>query len=165
MFICGSVALYYLTSEGGKHLTEAVNESEKASVLNKNLTEIMKQVNITTDSLFENVNKCNDSIEENQQGLTSVTRSIQDISKAVEDSAVAVNNVSNYVSDSSQLINETYSISKEVEKEFRATYETILVGSKEADEVMQHLVIMRNSIHSAVLPLQSFRKKSWGRFF
>ncbi|NLG87902.1 MAG: hypothetical protein GX494_01585, partial [Clostridiaceae bacterium] len=159
MFVCGSVALYYLTNEGSKHLTEAVNESEKASVLNKNLTEIIRQVNITTESLFENVNKCNDSIKENQQGLTSVTRSIQDISKAVEESAVAVNNVSNYISDSSQLINEAYSISKEVENEFRSTYETILVGAKEADEVMQHLDIMRNSIQSAVSAVTELQEK------
>jgi len=159
MFVCGSVALYYLTNEGSKHLTEAVNESEKASVLNKNLTEIIRQVNITTESLFENVNKCNDSIKENQQGLTSVTRSIQDISKAVEESAVAVNNVSNYISDSSQLINEAYSISKEVENEFRSTYETILVGAQEADETIQHLDIMRKSIHSAVSAVTELQEK------
>lgn len=159
MFVCGSVALYYLASEGSKHLAEAVNESEKTSVLNKNLTEIIKQVNITTESLFENVSKCDENILENQQGVTNVTRSIQDISKAVEESAIAVNNVSNYVSDSSQLISETYSISKEVEKEFRATYETILVGSKEADEVMQHLDIMRNSIQSAVSAVTELQEK------
>jgi methyl-accepting chemotaxis protein len=130
MFICGSLALYYLASEGNKYLAEAMNESEKASLLNKNLTEIINQVNITTENLFENVNKCNDNIVENQQGVTNVTRSIQDISKAVEESAIAVNNVSNYVSDLSQLIGETYFFSKEVEKEFSTTYETILVGAQ-----------------------------------
>ena len=62
--------------------------------------------------------------------MTNVTRSIQDISKAVEESAIAVNNVSNYVSDLPQLIGETYSFSKEVEKEFSTTYETILVGAQ-----------------------------------
>lgn len=156
--VCSYAALLHY-SEGSKHLAEAVNESEKTSVLNKNLTEIIKQVNITTESLFENVSKCDENILENQQGVTNVTRSIQDISKAVEESAIAVNNVSNYVSDSSQLISETYSISKEVEKEFRATYETILVGSKEADEVMQHLDIMRNSIQSAVSAVTELQEK------
>lgn len=159
MFVCGSLALCYLASEGSKHLAEAVKESEKASVLNKNLTGIIEQVNITTESLFENVSKCNDNIVENQQGVTSVTRSIQDISKAVEESAVAINNVSSYVSDSSQLINETYSISKEVEKEFRSTYETISVGAQKADEMTQHLDIMRNSIHSAVSAVTELQEK------
>lgn len=159
MFICGSLALYYLAKEGSKHLAGAVSESEKASALNRNLTEIIGQVNITTESLFESVSKCNDSIEENQQGLASVTKSIQDISKAVEESAIAVNNVSSYVSDSSQLISEAYSISKEVEKEFRLTYETISVGTKEADETMQHLDIMRNSIHSAVSAVKELQQK------
>jgi len=159
MFICGSIALYYLASEGNKYLENAVNESEKASLLNKNLTEIIKQINITTESLFENVSKCNDSIVENQQGVANVTKSVQDISKAVEDSAVSVNNVSSYVSDSSQLISETYSVSKEVEKEFRSTYETILVGAQKADEMTQHLDIMRNSIHSAVSAVNELQEK------
>jgi methyl-accepting chemotaxis protein len=159
MFACGSLALYYLSSEGNKYLAESMNESEKASLLNKNLTEIIKQVNITTENLFENVSKCNDNIVENQQGVTSVARSIQDISKAVEESAMAVNNVSNYVSDSSQLIGETYSLSKEVEKEFSMTYETILVGAQEADETTQHLNIMRKSIHSAVSAVSELQEK------
>jgi len=159
LFVCGSIALYYLAKEGSKYLDEAINESEKAALLNKNLTEIIKQVNLTTESLFETVNKCNDSIVENQQGVTSVTSSVQEISKAVEESAAAVNNVSSYVSDSSQLINETYTISKEVEKEFGTTYETILVGAREADEIMQHLDVMRNSIHSAVSAVKELQGK------
>ncbi|NLT15968.1 MAG: hypothetical protein GXY05_16715 [Clostridiales bacterium] len=110
MFICGGIALYYLASEGNKHLAGAINESEKASLLNNNLAAVIKQVNITTESLFENVSKCNDNIVENQQGVTNVTRSVQDISKAAEESATAVNNINNYVLDSSQLISETYSI-------------------------------------------------------
>jgi len=57
------------------------------------------------------------------------------------------------------LISETYSISKEVENEFRSTYETILVGAKEADEVMQHLDIMRNSIQSAVSAVTELQEK------
>ena len=116
MFICSSIALYYLANEGSRHLADALNESEKASRLNKDLTEIINQVNIATESLFENVNKCDETIAENQQGVANVTRSVQDISRAVEESAAAINNVSSYVSDSSQLISETYSISKEVEK-------------------------------------------------
>src|SRR5690606_22970433 len=72
---------------------------------------------------------------------------------------VAINNVSSYVSDSSQLISETYSISKEVEKEFRSTYETVLAGAREADEIMQHLGIMRNSIQSAVSAVTELREK------
>jgi len=159
MFVCGSIALYFLAKEGSRHLAEALNESEKASVLNRNLTEIIKQVNITTENLFENVSKCDESIAENQNGVANVTKSIQDISRAVEDSATAINNVSSYVSDSSQLINETYSISKEVEEEFRSTYETILVGAREADETMQHLDIMRNSIQSAVSAVTELREK------
>lgn len=159
MFICGSIALYYLASEGNKHLANAVSESEKASLLNKNLTDIINQVNATVDNLFKNVNSCNDNIAENQEGVQNVVKAIQDISKAIEESAIAVNNVSDYVSDSSQLINETYSISKEVEKEFRSTYETILVGAREADETMWHLDIMRNSIHSAVSAVTELQEK------
>jgi len=166
MFICGSLALYYLASEGSKHLADAVSESEKASALNENMTEIIRQVHTTTEKLFESVSKCNDSIEENQRGLASVTKSIQDISKAAEDSAIAINNVSSYVTDSSQLISETYSISKEVEKEFRLTYETILVGTREADETMRRLDIMRDTIHSAVSAVTELQQKmnTIGRF-
>jgi len=159
MFVCGSIALYYLANEGSRHLADALNESEKASRLNKDLTEIINQVNIATESLFENVNKCDETIAENQQGVANVAKSVQDISRAIEESAVAINNVSSYVSDSSQLISETYSISKEVEEEFRSTYETILIGAREADEMMQHLDIMRNSIHSAVSAVTELREK------
>ncbi len=159
MYVCGSIALYYLTGTGGKYLKDAINESEKASRLNQDLNGIIEQVNATTDSLFENVSKCDENIAENQQGVANVTRSVQDISRAVEESAVAINNVSSYVSDSSQLISETYSISKEVEKEFRSTYETVLAGAREADEIMQHLGIMRNSIQSAVSAVTELREK------
>jgi methyl-accepting chemotaxis protein len=127
--------------------------------LNSGLSEIIKHVNITTESLFETANKCDENIAENLQGVTNVTKSIRDISKAVEESAAAVNNVSSYVSDSSQMISETYSISRDVEKEFRSTYETILVGAREADETMQHLDIMKNSIHSAVSAVTELREK------
>ena len=159
MFLCGTLALYYLSNEGNKHLANAYNESKKALLLNENLTSVIKQVNITTDSLFDNVTKCNDNIEENQQGVTIVARSIKDISKAVEDSAIAVSNVSTYVSDSSKIINETYSISKEVEKEFRSTFETLSVGSQKADEMMQHMSIMRSTIHSAVAAVTELQEK------
>lgn len=159
MYICGSFSLYYLASEGGKHLTHAIKEGEKAAELNKNLSNIISQVNITTESLFENVSKCNDSILENQEGVTNVARTIQEISKAVEDSAVAVNNVSSYVTDSTRIINETYSISKEVEKEFGLTYKTILVGTQEADEMMQHLAVMKDSIQSAVSAVTEMQEK------
>src|SRR5690606_9825536 len=93
MFICGSIALYYLANEGSRHLADALNESEKASRLNKDLTEIINQVNIATESLFENVNKCDETIAENQQGVANVAKSVQDISRAIEESAVAINNV------------------------------------------------------------------------
>ena len=116
MYVCGSIALYYLTGTGGKYLKDAINESEKASRLNQDLNGIIEQVNATTDSLFENVSKCDGNIAENQRGVANVAKSVRDISKAIEESAVAINNVSSYVSDSSQLISETYSISKEVEK-------------------------------------------------
>ena len=159
MFLCGVLALYYLAKEGSRHLSKALNESEKASLLNENLTNVIKQVNITTDSLFENVNICNDSIVENQQGITSVARSIKDISKAVEDSAIVVNTVSSYVSDSSKIIDETYSLSKEVEKEFRSTFDVLLVGTQEADDMMRHMDIMRNSIHSAVSAVTELQEK------
>lgn len=46
-----------------------------------------------------------------------------------------------------------------MEKEFRLTYETISVGTKEADETMQHLDIMRNSIHSAVSAVKELQQK------
>lgn len=65
--------------------------------LNSGLSEIIKHVNITTESLFETANKCDENIAENLQGVTNVTKSIRDISKAVEESAAAVNNVSSYV--------------------------------------------------------------------
>lgn len=159
MYISGTLALYFLASEGGKHLTYAVNESEKAVRLNENLSEVINKVNITTDSLFEKVNICNDSIVENQQGVTSVAKTIEDISRAVEESAVSVNNVSSYVSDSSKIINDTYSISKEVEKEFQSTYEILTVGSSEADEMMKHMNIMKNSIHSAVSAVTELQAK------
>jgi len=159
MYICGSIALYFLASEGSKHLTNALSESEKATQLNKHLTEIMNHINITTENLFENVSKCNDSMIANQQGVSSVTRTIQEISKAVEESAEAVYNVSSYVSDSSQLISETYSVSKEVEAEFRSIYDTIIVGARDADEMMQHLGIMRKSIQSAVSAVTELQKK------
>lgn len=159
MFLCGSAALLYLASEGSKHLTEAINESEKASRLNENLSAVIKQVNATTESLFENVSKCNESIIENQKGVTSVTKSVQDISKAVEESAVAVSNVSNYVTESSEIISETYSVSRDVEKEFKSVYATVLTGAREADEMMQHLDIMRNSINSAVSAVTELQNK------
>lgn len=159
MFLCGTIALYYLSSAGSEHLVNANNESKKALLLNENLTDVIEQVNITTDSLFENVNKCNDNIIENQQGVTGVARSIKDISKAVEESAIAVNNVSNYVSDSSKIISETYSLSKEVEKEFRSTFEAVATGTQEADEMMQHMDIMRSSIHSAVSAVTELQEK------
>lgn len=50
-------------------------------------------------------------------------------------------------------------ISKEVETEFKLTYETISVGAREADEMMQHLDIMRNSIHSAVSAVMELQGK------
>jgi len=46
-----------------------------------------------------------------------------------------------------------------VEKEFRSTYETVLAGAREADEIMQHLGIMRNSIQSAVSAVTELREK------
>ena len=159
MFLCGTLALNYLSNEGNKHLTNAYNESKRTLLLNDNLTSVIKQVNITTDSLFDNVTKCNVNIEENQQGVTTVSKSIKEISRAVEESAVAVNNVSTYVSDSSKLINETYSISKEVEKEFRSAFETLSVGSQKTDEMMQHMDIMRNTIHSAVAAVTELQEK------
>ncbi|NLL05398.1 MAG: hypothetical protein GX270_06325 [Clostridiaceae bacterium] len=159
MFLCGTLALNYLSSEGNNHLANAYNESKKASHLNENLTNVIKQVNITTDSLFDNVTKCNDNIEENQEGVAIVARSIQDISKAVEHSAVAVSNVSSYVVDSSNIINETFSISKEVEKEFRSTFDILSVGSQKADEMMQHMSIMKNTINSAVTAVIELQEK------
>lgn len=91
--------------------------------------------------------------------MTSVARTIKEISKAVEESAIAVSNVSNYVSDSSQIVDETYSISKEVEKEFQSTYEILSVGSQEADEMMKHMDIMRKAIHSAVSAVTELQTK------
>ena len=61
--------------------------------------------------------------------------------------------------DSSQLISETYSVSKEVEAEFRSIYDTIIVGARDADEMMQHLGIMRKSIQSAVSAGTELQKK------
>lgn len=159
LYICGSLALYYLSSEGNKHLTSANNENKKAQLLNESLTNVIKQVNETTENLFENVNRCKDSILENQQGITNIAKSIDDISRAAEDSAVAVNNVSDYVTDSTNIINDTYSLSKEVEKEFRSTYDTLSLGSKEADNMMNHMDVMRNSIQSAVQAVSELQKK------
>jgi len=159
MFICGTIALYFLAKEGNKHLSEAISESEKANSLNMNLTEIIKHINITTESLFDNLSICTENIAENQQGVTNVTRLIRDISMAVEESSIAVSNINNYVSDSSQLISETYSISKQAENDFRLTYETILDGARKADEMTVHLDVMRNSIHSAVSAVGELQKK------
>ena len=55
----------------------------------KDLNGIIEQVNATTDSLFENVSKC-DEYRKTSRALQNVTRSVQDISRAVEESAVAI---------------------------------------------------------------------------
>ena len=159
MYFCGTVALYFLARWGNEHLLDAQKESEKAQLLNKNLTNVIDQVNITTDSLFENVSKCNDNILENQQGVAGVTRSVQEISKAVEDSAVAVNNVNSYVLDSSRIINETFNLSKEVEKEFASTSEVVAAGSRETDEMREHMDIMSQAIESAVEAVTQLQEK------
>ena len=127
--------------------------------LNSGLSEIIKHVNITTESLFETSNKCDENIAENLQGVTNVTKSIRDISKAVEESAAAVNNVSSYVSRLVTDGQRNLFHLRDVEKDSDRHTETILVGAREADETMQHLDIMKTpSIRPFPLLQNSERK-------
>jgi len=159
MFLCGVVALYFLSRWGNEHLDNARNESEKALVLNKNLTNVMEQVNATVENLFKNVNIGNDRIIMNQEGITTITTTINEISRAVEESASAVNSINNYVSESAKLTGNTYDLSKDIEKEFTSTSEAVSVGSGKVDELTYHMAIMQKSINSAVSAVTELQER------
>jgi methyl-accepting chemotaxis protein len=159
LFLCGTIALFFLSKWGNEHLENARNESEKALDLNNNLTKVLEQVNITTENLFKIVNDGNDKIIENQKGITTVTRTINEISKAIEESASAVNSLNNYVLDSTKLTTSTYGLSKEIEKEFTSTSEAVSVGSGKVDELTYHMAIMQKSINSAVSAVTELQER------
>ena len=159
MFVCGVVSLYFLSLWGNEHIQLAVKEGMKARQLNDNLTEMMKRINTTSESLFEDVKECTDNILENQQGVAGITRIVEDISKAVEDSAISVNTLNDYVMDSAKIIEQTSDLSHEIEKEFGMTYETLTSGSEEVNGMIAHMGTMKTAINSSVTVVKELQEK------
>jgi methyl-accepting chemotaxis protein len=159
MFVCGVIALYFLALWGNEHIQLAVKESRKAQQLNDNLKEMMNQVNSTSESLFNDVKECTDNIFENQQGVAGISRIIEDISKAVEDSAVSVNTLNDYVLESTKIIEETFSLSKDVGEKFGMTYETLTMGENEVNSMISQMHIMKAAINSSVTIVQELQEK------
>lgn len=149
-FICCNITLYFLATWGNEHLSKAEDANKKALLLNTNLTDMMKQVNYTAESLYQDVEKCNQNLSDNQRGVANVSRSIQEISKATEESAISVNAVNSYVIDSSEILNKTYSLSKEVETEFSKASEAVTQGSQEVTDMLRQMEVMSNAIDLSV---------------
>jgi len=144
------LTLYFLAKWGNEFIENAQSESRKANLLNENLKEVMNQVNVTAQSLFNTVDKCNISITQNQVGVSKVSRAIEEMSRAIEDGTVSLNIINDYIVDSSKIVDNTYSLSKEVEKEFEETTTAVLFGTHEVEDMMSNMEVINEAMNSSV---------------
>jgi methyl-accepting chemotaxis protein len=153
------VTLYFLAKWGNEYTENAKRESEKTIQLNKNLQNIMEQINVTSKNLFTTVEKCNNSITQNQEGVASVSKAVQEMSRAVEEGAISLNSVNDYLSDSMKIVNQTYNLSKEVEKEFDDTATAVLYGIQESEEMVNHIDIINEAMNSSVNTVSNLKEQ------
>jgi methyl-accepting chemotaxis protein len=153
------VTLYFLAKWGNEYTENAKRESEKTIQLNKNLQNIMEQINVTSKNLFKTVEKCNNSISQNQEGVASVSKAVQEMSRAVEEGAISLNSVNDYLSDSMKIVNQTYNLSKEVEKEFDDTTTAVLYGIQESEEMVNHIDIINEAMNSSVNTVSNLKEQ------
>lgn len=157
VFILANITLYFLSSWGTEYVENAKKEKQQAVQLNDNLNDMMHQINRTSEELFNSVETCNRSLIRNQEGVTNVSASMQQMTKAMEEGAASLNSINNYLSDSSHIVEKTYSLSKEVETEFMRTSDAVKFGTGEVKSMSVNMEVINEAINSSVKTVSALK--------
>lgn len=157
VFILGNITLYFLSSWGKEYIENAEKERQQAIQLNKSMNDMMNQINTTAEALFTAVGTCNDSIIMNQEGVTNVSASIQQMAKAMDEGSASLNSINDYLSESSDIVNQTCRLSKEVEEEFVKTNASVKFGANELKGMTVNMEVISEAINSSVKTVSALK--------
>lgn len=157
VFLLVNVTLYFLSSWGTEYIENAEKERQQAIQLNKSMNDMLNQTNATAEALFTAVETCNDSIIRNQEGVTNVSASIQQMAKAMDEGSASLNSINDYLSESSDIVDETYRLSKEVEEEFVKTNDSVKFGANELKGMTMNMEVISEAINSSVKTVSALK--------
>lgn len=110
------VVLYFMSKWGNEYVYSAFASQEKASELLSNLEEIMKNIEIMTENMSEDLSHFRVNIETNKKASNEVLIGMNEIASGVEEEAIAVSQIAETMKGIQEKINYTNDLSSEVEK-------------------------------------------------
>ncbi|KAB3530061.1 methyl-accepting chemotaxis protein [Alkaliphilus serpentinus] len=147
---CIFLVLYFLTKWGNEYIATAIEKEKQGRDLLDKLNSTMKKLQGGIVILNESISKSSKGIEDIKEASSSITLSINEISKGVEEEASEVYTISNSMTNASMSIAEVKQLSNEVKSISDTIIDIVSANSKEINKMNHQMNTIRTSVSSSL---------------
>lgn len=158
IIVCSTVVLFFLAKWGNEYVDSALEKEKKSVELLEKLSETIKGLEEGTAVLNEQISKSNDGIHGVRQSSESVTGSISEIAKGVEQEAENITHINDMMENAGQTVSSTKALALEVKMVSAYLNEIVSDGSKKVQVMNEQMNTINHSVGAALNTVEELQQ-------
>lgn len=158
VYMCVVGVIYIITSWGDQYISDALKESELASVTSKNLDHIIKNIETNSEEVTSSIGQCNAKIDVVEESTKAVARSMKEVSTTSKHSAERLGTIDVIATECVDHMRDTLNAMKRIEESFKMTNNDLDKGGESVSDIARQMEKISEAInlsYSTVVDLKA----------